>query len=233
MVYADVTFLVGIGVAIFTPSWQASLGTIVDRDRLGEAVSLHNMGANVMRTVGPALGGFLVTFTSATFTFWWGHLALAVSAIAMSLTWLLALRFPLPETRNLILEPMEKRDLSIVPTLIEPQAGPVQIMVEHRVAEGQLPEFHRLMGLRRRHLIQLGARHWTLLDPLDGGTWWIESFQFPTWADYQRLLQRRTTETVSLREEIRAVQYGKVDPVMRRFMIRGAGPARDALMPRL
>lgn len=89
----------------------------------------------------------------------------------MSLTWLLALRFPLPETRNLILEPMEKRDLSIVPTLIEPQAGPVQIMVEHHVAEGQLPEFHRLMGLRRRHLIQLGARHWTLLDPLDGGTW--------------------------------------------------------------
>ncbi|HHW33660.1 MAG TPA: MFS transporter [Paracoccus solventivorans] len=423
-------FLVGIGVAIFTPSWQASLGTIVDRDRLGEAVSLHNMGANVMRTVGPALGGFLVTFTSATFTFlvgafsylpalivlifwkpqttpvgstresvtsavgagirflaaspaiqpiflrvfcfstsaisvmallplivrdqfggdatdygilfgafglgailggfaqgllrhrydsewmlrraflinaaaiavlavtnnfvvgllatglagscwlmshslqnttlqlatprwmvgrmvsicltatflgisagsWlWGvvteysgtEFALTVSAIAMSLTWLLALRFPLPETRNLILEPMEKHDLSIVPTLIEPQAGPVQIMVEHRVAEGQLPEFHRLMGLRRRHLIQLGARHWTLLDPLDGGTWWIESFQFPTWADYQRLLQRRTTETVSLREEIRAVQYGKVDPVMRRFMIRGAGPARDALMPRL
>lgn len=62
-------FLVGIGAAIFTQSWQASLGTIVDRDRLGEAVSLHNMGANVMRTVGPALGGFLVTFTSATFTF--------------------------------------------------------------------------------------------------------------------------------------------------------------------
>lgn len=77
-------FLVGIGAAIFTPSWQASLGTIADRDRLGEAVSLHNMGANVMRTVGPALGGFLVTFTSATFTFLVGALSYLPALIVLT-----------------------------------------------------------------------------------------------------------------------------------------------------
>ena len=62
-------FAVGSGVAIFTPSWQASLGDIVPRDRLVEAVSLHNMGANAMRTIGPSLGGMLIASTGASVAF--------------------------------------------------------------------------------------------------------------------------------------------------------------------
>jgi MFS family permease len=62
-------FAVGSGVAIFTPSWQASLGDIVPRNQLVEAVSLHNMGANAMRTVGPSIGGMLIASAGSSVAF--------------------------------------------------------------------------------------------------------------------------------------------------------------------
>jgi predicted MFS family arabinose efflux permease len=79
-------FVVGTGVAIFTPSWQASFGDIVPMARLPEAVSLHNMGANLMRTVGPTLGGLLIASAGAGLTFLAGALAYLL-ALAAVLAW--------------------------------------------------------------------------------------------------------------------------------------------------
>lgn len=58
-------FLIGTGNAFFNPAWQASLGDIAPRDQLVEAVSLHGVGANMMRTIGPSLGGLLVAVWGA------------------------------------------------------------------------------------------------------------------------------------------------------------------------
>ncbi len=49
------TFLIGVGTALNNPSWQASMGDIVPRENLPEAVSLNSMGFNLMRSVGPAI----------------------------------------------------------------------------------------------------------------------------------------------------------------------------------
>ncbi|NKC04927.1 MFS transporter [Ochrobactrum haematophilum] len=76
-------FAVGSGVAIFTPSWQSSLGDIVPRERLVEAVSLHNIGANVMRTVGPSIGGILVASAGAGITFMVGAVSYLPALIVM------------------------------------------------------------------------------------------------------------------------------------------------------
>lgn len=78
-------FFVGTGVAIFTPSWQASLGDIAPRDRLIEAVSLHNMGANMMRTIGPSLGGLLTASVGATFSFLVGAFSYLPALISTSI----------------------------------------------------------------------------------------------------------------------------------------------------
>lgn len=63
------TFAIGCGMALYNPSWQASLGDIVSRADLSSAVSLNSMGFNLMRSVGPALGGFLVAFAGAAAAF--------------------------------------------------------------------------------------------------------------------------------------------------------------------
>lgn len=63
------TFLLGVGTALNNPSWQASVGDIVPREVLPEAVSLNAMGFNLMRSVGPALGGAIVAAFGAAVAF--------------------------------------------------------------------------------------------------------------------------------------------------------------------
>lgn len=423
-------FMVGTGVAVFTPSWQASLGALVARDQLADAVSLHNMGANLMRTIGPTLGGFLVTLAGAPITFllgalaylpalvtlflwrpappaaseteresitgammgglrflfasqhlmpillrvfcfsagaisvmallpliardqlsgdaasygilfgafgagailggflmriwrtrysnetvvrsaflinalailglalshafwlgllatviagscwltvhslqnttlqlatprwivgrmvsmfltaaflglsvgsWlWGviaeqtgtEIALALAALTMAGTWGLALWLPLPETRNLIVDPFPQ---AMMPTQMpagRPRPGPVQIMVDHRVDPAKETEFHRLMFLRRRHFTRIGARHWTLLNALNEDGSWIETFQLASWADFERYMSRRTAETLSLREEVAAVQLDGKPPAVRYYLSMAPGPKQNTVMLR-
>ena len=63
------TFLIGCGTALFNPSWQASMGDIVPRDDLPGAVTLNAMGFNMMRSVGPAVGGVIVALAGAAAAF--------------------------------------------------------------------------------------------------------------------------------------------------------------------
>ncbi|KFL29080.1 hypothetical protein JP75_24165 [Devosia riboflavina] len=63
------TFLIGCGTALFNPSWQASMGDIVPREDLPGAVALNAMGFNMMRSVGPAVGGMIVAFAGASAAF--------------------------------------------------------------------------------------------------------------------------------------------------------------------
>lgn len=51
------TFFIGCGTALHNPSWQASMGDIVPREDLPGAVTLNSMSYNLMRSVGPAVGG--------------------------------------------------------------------------------------------------------------------------------------------------------------------------------
>jgi len=63
------TFLIGVGTALYNPSWQASVGDIVPRADLPAAVTLNAMGFNMMRSVGPAVGGAIVAFAGAAAAF--------------------------------------------------------------------------------------------------------------------------------------------------------------------
>lgn len=55
-----VSFVIGCGVALNDPAWQASIGDIVERRDIPAAVTLLNIGFNTIRSVGPALGGIVV-----------------------------------------------------------------------------------------------------------------------------------------------------------------------------
>lgn len=63
------TFVMGTGLALHSPSWQASLGDIAPPAALGDAVTLNSLGANTARSVGPALGGFILTTLGAPAAF--------------------------------------------------------------------------------------------------------------------------------------------------------------------
>ncbi len=63
------TFLLGLGSALHLPSWQASMRDLVPREDLAAAVTLNSMSFNLMRSVGPALGGIIVASFGAAAAF--------------------------------------------------------------------------------------------------------------------------------------------------------------------
>lgn len=61
--------LIGGGVALYNPSWQASIGEQVSTDKLPAAVALGTISYNVARSFGPAIGGVIVLAMGAKAAF--------------------------------------------------------------------------------------------------------------------------------------------------------------------
>src|SRR5262245_26360356 len=58
-------FIIGSGMALFGPSWQASVAEQVPAEMLPSAVSLNGISFNLARSFGPAIGGLIVAFAGA------------------------------------------------------------------------------------------------------------------------------------------------------------------------
>nr|WP_247876691.1 MFS transporter [Ochrobactrum sp. CM-21-5] len=77
------TFLIGCGGALHNPSWQASMGDIVERKDLPAAVALNSMSFNLMRSIGPAIGGLIVAAAGAAFAFIFNAFSYCVLILAL------------------------------------------------------------------------------------------------------------------------------------------------------
>ncbi|MGX5844947.1 MFS transporter [Mesorhizobium sp. ArgA1] len=56
------SFLAGCGFALNDPAWHASVGDILDKREIPAAVTLMSVGYNIVRSIGPALGGVILAF---------------------------------------------------------------------------------------------------------------------------------------------------------------------------
>lgn len=63
------TLMVGMGTALNGPAWQASVRLQVGKADLPQAVSLNAISFNLARSVGPALGGLLISLWSVSLAF--------------------------------------------------------------------------------------------------------------------------------------------------------------------
>ena len=89
------TFIIGAGGALSNPAWQASVGDVVPRDEVRSAVGLNSMGFNLMRSIGPALGGMIVAAAGAGAAF-------AVNAVSyIAIVWALVRWRPETKPRRL------------------------------------------------------------------------------------------------------------------------------------
>jgi len=86
------TFLIGCGGALNNPSWQASVGDIVPRDQVPAAVMANGMSFNLMRSIGPALGGLVIVAAGASAAFALNAMSYLALIIALSM-W----RKPMPQ----------------------------------------------------------------------------------------------------------------------------------------
>jgi MFS family permease len=95
----SLTFALGIGTAFYNPAAQASLGATVPRPELAGAASLHILGFNVARTLGPAIGGALVAFGGGVAAFVCNAIFCLVAALTLAL-WRLPARAAAPARQH-------------------------------------------------------------------------------------------------------------------------------------
>jgi MFS family permease len=62
-------FIVGSGMALFGPAWQASVSEQVPAETLPQAVALNGISYNIARSFGPAVGGIVVAAAGAVAAF--------------------------------------------------------------------------------------------------------------------------------------------------------------------
>jgi predicted MFS family arabinose efflux permease len=72
------TIIMGLGMVVHVPTWQASLPELVPREQIPQAVALGSISFNLARSVGPALGGILI----AAYGTW---LAFAVNSLSFAM----------------------------------------------------------------------------------------------------------------------------------------------------
>jgi MFS family permease len=62
-------FIIGSGMALFGPAWQASVSEQVPAEALPSAVALNGISYNLARSFGPAIGGIIVASAGAVAAF--------------------------------------------------------------------------------------------------------------------------------------------------------------------
>jgi predicted MFS family arabinose efflux permease/quinol monooxygenase YgiN len=110
---------------------------------------------------------------------------------------------------------------------VDPEAGPIVVSVEYRVAPEDEVAFvaaaHELGRTRRRD----GARRWSLMQDLGDPGRFIERYQAVTWLDHLRQSARATAADAGVRERVLAFHRGEEAPRVRYLLSRAPGDHHD------
>ena len=79
------TFLLGVGGALTSPAWGATIPMLVPKSDLDSATAANGVGFNIGRAAGPALGGLAIAVLGIAFPFW--AFALSNVGIIAALMW--------------------------------------------------------------------------------------------------------------------------------------------------
>jgi MFS family permease len=77
------TFIIGSGVALSAPAWQAIQPELVPREEIPAAAALGSVTVNLARAVGPAVAGLLVAIAGPAFVFGVNAASFIAAAVAI------------------------------------------------------------------------------------------------------------------------------------------------------
>lgn len=137
--------------------------------------------------------------------------------------------FKAPEFGTVDLDPVNRFQEPALRLDLRGRSGPIMVMVDYRIAQPDVPEFLRLMRLRRNIRRRDGARNWALLRDLEHPEMWSESYHIATWDEYVRHNLRRTKSDAEVTVSLRALHRGEGDPVVHRMIERHTISQQDDL----
>lgn len=153
--------------------------------------------------------------------------ALTAAGGVLAVGALIGVWFKAPEFGSVDLDPVNRFREPALRLDLRGRSGPIMVMVDYRIAQADVPEFLRLMQLRRNIRRRDGARNWALLRDLEHPDLWSESYHIATWDEYVRHNLRRTKSDAEVTVALRALHGGEGDPVVHRMIERHTVSQQD------
>ena len=156
----------------------------------------------------------------------WGeladHLSLRTSLLAaagwMLASTLLALPFPMRSAENLNLEPADDRPHTTGAGRLDPDDGPVLVMIEYQVAPADWAAFHEAAEQLTRLRLRDGALRAGVFADVAEPTRISEFFYVATWGEHQRQHHRFTREDQLVEGRVRRFHQGPEAPRVTHFL---------------
>ncbi|HUO86738.1 MAG TPA: MFS transporter [Thermoanaerobaculia bacterium] len=145
---------------------------------------------------------------------WGSALALSLSALGIVVGVAATFRLRLPSGEGLDLAPSRQWPAPIVRRDLEPERGPVLVLVRFRIAPERADEFRRTMAERRRIRLRDGALEWGLFADSSGEGRYTEIFLVRSWLEHLRQHERLTASDSEVDRAAHAFHLGDDPPAV-------------------
>ncbi len=166
--------ILNVGVQMSVPRWVTA-----------RALSLFSSALTAGIAIGAVIWGGVAAHLSV-------EQAMIASGIALILTPIMGIAFPLPESSSEGVELVDIGNTPDVALALTLRSGPVSIAVDYRVDPAQAREFYDAMRAVERLRLRNGGFNWSIARDIGDTEMWTERYHCPTWGDYLRMRDRYT-----------------------------------------
>jgi MFS family permease len=206
-----VMFVSGIAWLIVMTSFSTTVQLSVPKWVQARVISVYMLVFQAGLSVGSLVWGELAD-----------HLSLRTSLLAaagwMLASTLLALPFPMRSAEGLNLEPADDRPHTTGEDAIDPDHGPVLVMIDYRIEPTDWPAFQIAAEELKRLRLRDGALRAGVFADVADPTRITEFFYVATWGEHQRQHHRFTREDQVVEGRVRQFHQGPDAPRITHFL---------------
>ena len=206
-----VMFLSGIAWLMVMTSFSTTVQLNVPKWVQARVISIYMLVFQAGMSVGSLVWGELADHTTL-------EISLLAAAGWMLVSALLSLPFPMRPAEGLDLTPAEQRPNTGEPGSIDPDDGPVMVMIEYHVAPADWAAFHLAAEQLRRLRLRDGALRAGVFADVTQPTRITEFFYVATWGEHQRQHHRFTREDQVVEAQVRRFHIGPEAPHVTHFL---------------
>jgi MFS family permease len=219
-----VMFVSGIAWLMVMTSFSTTVQLHVPKWVQARVVSVYMLVFQAGLSLGSIVWGELADHTSL-------ETALLATAGWMLLSMALAIPFPMRSAEGLDLAPADHWPNPTVQGTVDPDDGPVVVMVEYEVAAQDLPAFRQAAARLTRLRLRDGSLRAGVYSDLANPTRITEFFYVATWGEHQRQHHRFTREDQAVEAQVRQFHSGPQPPRVTHFLSFPKAPNVEVATP--
>ncbi|TGE27725.1 MFS transporter [Hymenobacter metallicola] len=219
-----VMFMSGLAWLMVMTSFSTSVQLHVPKWVQARVVSMYMLVFQAGLSIGSIVWGELVDRVSLEHS-------LLGAAVWMLLSMALAIPFPMRSAEGLDLAPAEHWPDPAVQGSIDPDDGPVMIMIQYEVAAADLPAFRQAAARLTRLRLRDGALRAGVFIDVAHPTRITEFYSVATWGEHQRQHHRFTREDQVVEAQVRQFHTGAEAPRVTHFLAFPKTPNIEVATP--